>query len=96
MRKGKGFDAIMASDAVFLTAAEVGEAAGWSPDLIRAQARSEPASLGFPVTVLGARTYIPRIPFLSFCGLLEEAKASEAERRRVEEQKRVLAIMEDM
>ena len=56
----------------------------------------EPASLGFPVTVLGARTYIPRIPFLSFCGLLEEAKASEAERRRVEEQKRVLAIMEDM
>ena len=72
MRKGKGFDAIMASDAVFLTAAEVGEAAGWSPDLIRAQARSEPAALGFPVTVLGARTYIPRIPFLKHCGLLEQ------------------------
>lgn len=71
-RKGKGFDAILASDAVFLTAEEVGKAAGWSPDMIRAQARENPALLGFPVTVLGTRTYIPRVPYLKHCGLYQE------------------------
>lgn len=70
-RKGRGFDAILASDAVFLTAEEVGKAAGWSPDAIRAQARNNPALLGFPVTVLGTRTYIPRIPFLKHIGIEE-------------------------
>lgn len=70
-RKGKGFEAILASDAVFLTAEEVGKAAGWSPDSIRVQARENPALLGFPVTVLGTRTYIPRIPFLKHIGIDE-------------------------
>ena len=70
-RKGNGFDAILASDAVFLTAEEVGKAAGWSPDMIRAQARENPALLGFPVTVLGTRTYIPRIPFIKHIGIEE-------------------------
>ena len=70
-RKGRGFDAILASDAVFLTAEEVGKAAGWSPDAIRAQARTNPALLGFPVTVLGTRTYIPRVPFLKHIGIEE-------------------------
>lgn len=74
MRKGKGFEPILESSAVFLTAEEVGKAAGWSPDHIRAQARENPTALGFPVVVLGTRTYIPRIPFLQFAGLLQEGK----------------------
>lgn len=68
-RKGDGFDSILASRAVFLTAAEVGRAAGISPDHIRVQARNNPAALGFPVTVVGSRVYIPRVPFLKHCGL---------------------------
>ena len=77
MRKGRGFDEIMASEAVFLTAEQVGKAAGWSPDLIRTQARNEPGTLGFPVTIIGARTYIPRIPFLKHCGLLQQEGKNE-------------------
>ena len=81
MRNGKGFDAILESDEIFLTPQEVGKAAGWSPDLIITQARTHPELLGFPVACIGTRTYIPRIPYLEFCGLLD--KARELERRKL-------------
>lgn len=69
-RKGKGFDAILASNEPIITAAEAGAAIGAAPGHIRAQARKNPAALGFPVTVVGTRVYIPRIPFLKHHGLL--------------------------
>ena len=73
-RKGKGVESIISSNALYLTAEELGKAMGWSPDGIRAQARENPAALGFRVTVIGTRTYIPRIPFLQFYGLMQEGK----------------------
>ena len=70
-RKGKGFAALIASPGVYFTAEQVGKAMGWSPDNIRAQAHENPALLGFPVTVIGTRTYIPRKPFFKHFGIEE-------------------------
>lgn len=36
------------------------------PHLIRVQARTNPAALGFPVTVLKSRTKIPRLAFIRY------------------------------
>ena len=56
------------SDALFLTPTQVAKIIGTDPQLIRLQARSYPERLGFPVTVVGTRTKIPRIPFLRWIG----------------------------
>ena len=63
---------IKASDALFLTPAQVAPIIGCDPHLIRLQARDRPERLGFPVTVTGSRTKIPRKPFLKWLGELEE------------------------
>lgn len=52
-----------------ITPAEAARVIHCSPDLIRVAARQKPELLGFPVTVTGNRTKIPRIPFLRFCGV---------------------------
>ena len=44
---------------------------GVHPQSIRSQAHSAPQLLGFPVSVIGRRTLIPRIPFLEFIGAKE-------------------------
>ena len=57
---------IRATDKPFLTPAEVGEAMGADPQAIRVTARECPWRLGFPVSVVGTRTKIPRKAFLDW------------------------------
>lgn len=61
--------ALIHSDAIWLTPKQVADVLGNDPQNIRRQARKAPAKLGFPVIVIGARTQIPRIPFLKFLGV---------------------------
>ena len=57
---------IRASDKPFLTPADVAEAMGADPQAIRVTARENPWRLGFPVSVIGTRTKIPRKAFLDW------------------------------
>lgn len=59
-------EALKKSDKLFLIPAEVAEILHCAPDLIRVAARQKPELLGFPVTVIGTRTRIPRIPFVQY------------------------------
>lgn len=56
------------SEKMFLTAAEVAVVMGCDPQAIRIMARTKPERLGFPVTIVGKRTRIPRVPFLRYIG----------------------------
>lgn len=60
---------IKSSEALFLRPQDVAGVMGCDPQYIRIQAREKPAALGFPVTVTGRRTRIPRIPFLRYLGV---------------------------
>ena len=62
---------IKASDANWLTPAEVAPVVGCDPNVLRSTAHQDPRLLGFPVTVVGSRTKIWRKPFLRFIGELE-------------------------
>ena len=57
---------IRESDKPFLTPAEVAEAMGVDPQSIRVAARKNPDLLGFPVSVIGTRTRIPREAFIGW------------------------------
>ena len=59
---------IKASDAVFLLPADIAPVLGCNPNFIRLTAHENPASLGFPVSVIGTRVRVPRKPFLNFIG----------------------------
>lgn len=59
-------DEIRASKADFLTPNDVAGVLGCAPQCIRQEARKNPKALGFPVTVIGTRTRIPRIPFIQY------------------------------
>lgn len=59
---------IKKSDAVFLVPADIAEILGCDPNWIRRAAHEKPELLGFPVSVMGTRTRIPRKPFLAFIG----------------------------
>lgn len=50
----------------FLTPEQVAPIIGCKAHGIRVQAHDDPAMLGFPVSVIGKRTRIPRIPFIEF------------------------------
>ena len=63
---------IKKSEAVFLVPADIAEVLNCDPNWIRRAAHDNPELLGFPVTVMGTRTRIPRKPFLAFIG--EEEK----------------------
>ena len=63
---------IKASDALFLTPSDIAPILSVDPQLIRCQARANPALLGFPVTVMKSRTKIPRKPFLAWLGETDE------------------------
>ena len=39
---------------------------GLNPQTLRSQAQADPSKLGFPVTVAGSSTRIPRIPFIKY------------------------------
>ena len=65
---------IKESEAVFLLPKDIAQVMKCDPHFIRVAARENPALLGFPVTVTGRRTKIPRKPFLKFIGELEEGE----------------------
>lgn len=48
----------------FLTPDDVAGVIGCSAQSIRIQAREDPRMLGFPICVIGTRTYIPREGFI--------------------------------
>ena len=50
---------------------DIAEVLGVHPQSIRSQAHSAPQLLGFPVSVVGSRTLIPRLPFLAFLGVIK-------------------------
>ena len=57
---------IKAMDKEFISPAVVAQVIGCNPQSIRIQARENPAALGFPVSVQGTRTRIPRLAFISW------------------------------
>lgn len=59
-------DEIKKSDKLFLLPTDVAQVLGCNPHQIRMAARDDPEALGFPVTVIGSRTRIPRLPFIRF------------------------------
>lgn len=65
-RSKEALESIKAMDKVTISPAEAAPVFGCDPHFIRLKARTDPASLGFPVTVLGHRTKIPRIPFIRY------------------------------
>lgn len=65
----KALEAIMASNKIFLTPAEVAPILGVAAHYIRLAARQHPDYLKFPFEVYGTRTKIPRIPFLRYLGV---------------------------
>ena len=60
------------TDKAVLLPDDIAEVLGVNPQSIRDQAQAWPGSLGFPVSVIGRRTLIPRKPFLRFIGEKEE------------------------
>ena len=70
-RSQQTLDALLASDKVMLTPAEVAPVLGCDPYAINVQAKEDPARLGFPVAVIRSRVKIPRLPFLQWLGALE-------------------------
>lgn len=59
---------IKQSDAVFLNPADIAPILCCDPNWIRRAAHDSPELIGFPVSVIGTRTRIPRKPFLEFLG----------------------------
>ena len=57
---------LLTSEKQFVLAQDVAQIIGTSEHAIRVQARDDPGSLGFPVTRIGSRTYIPRPAFIRF------------------------------
>lgn len=57
---------IKAMDREMLTPAIVSQVVGCDPHYIRIQARADPEALGFPVSVQGSRTRIPRRAFIKW------------------------------
>ena len=60
---------MMESRQLLLNPADIAEVLGVDAQDLRVQARNDPAALGFPVTRVGRRTLIPRIPFLRHLGM---------------------------
>ncbi|MGN0776724.1 MAG: hypothetical protein ACI4MM_08635 [Candidatus Ventricola sp.] len=65
-RHVEALEALKTLDKLMITPAEAAPVIGCDPHYIRLMARSDPEKLGFPVTVVGTRTKIPRIPFIRF------------------------------
>ena len=65
------FEEIKSSNKAMLTPADVADVLGCNPHSIRIQAQADPDKLGFNVSVIGTRTYIPRLPFIEFISQLK-------------------------
>lgn len=57
------------SDALVVTVSDIADILGCNPQTIRCQAKANPSQLGFPVSVIGNRVKVPRIPFLNYIGV---------------------------
>ena len=57
---------LLTSEKPFVLAQDVAPIIGSSVHALRVAARDEPETLGFPVTRIGSRTYIPRQAFIRF------------------------------
>ena len=69
----------------FLTVMETALLLGCDPQCLRSQARSNPDQLGFPVTIVGRRIRVPRVPFIEYIGMPQEeleARLMEARQKR--------------
>ena len=60
------------STEAFLKPADIAPLLHCDPNWIRRAAHDKPELLGFPVSVMGTRTRIPRKPFLAFIGAGEK------------------------
>lgn len=60
---------IISSKKEFLIPSDVAPILGCDAQAIRTAARKQPKLLGFPVTVIGTRTVIPKRAFLKFLGI---------------------------
>lgn len=67
--KQEAIQAVVDSDKVFLTPADVAPILGMDPHSIRLIARQRPELLKFEFIISGNRTKIPRIPFLRYIGI---------------------------
>ena len=67
--KQKAIQAVVDSDKVFLTPADVAPILGMDPHSIRLTAKQRPELLKFEFIISGNRTKIPRIPFLRYIGI---------------------------
>lgn len=56
------------SDKLFLTCDDVAKIMGCGAQSIRVQAETQPELIGFPISIIGRRIRIPRVPFLRFLG----------------------------
>ena len=52
-----------------LTCEQIADVLGSQPHTIRTQAKNDPASLGFPVIIIGNRVKIPKRSFLAHMGV---------------------------
>lgn len=55
------------SDKEMLSLADIAPVIGCDAHSIRLQARENAKALGFPVILIGTRTYVPRDGFINFC-----------------------------
>lgn len=51
----------------WLTPAQVASYMNSDPQTIRTAAHQRPDLLGFPVTIMGSRVKIPKMPFIKYC-----------------------------
>ena len=65
----KTMQQLIESEKNFFTAADVAGVVGCDPNNIRVVAHQRPELLGFPVTIMGSRVKIPKIPFLRYMGI---------------------------
>lgn len=70
-KQAEAIAAIKSSDSFMILASDIAPVIGADPQCIRSQAKADPKALGFPVSIIGDRLYIPRIPFLNFLGVHE-------------------------
>lgn len=53
-------------DCDMLTVSQVAQVVGADPQTIRMQAREDATALGYPITRIQSRLYIPRLGFINF------------------------------
>lgn len=73
----RALDRVRASEDPLITVVDASLILGCDPNTLRVQANEDPAKLGFPLTIIGTRVKIPRLPFLAHLGYAEPPKEVE-------------------